>query len=234
MTEFPVKHSRSLYLTFILFFRRKSVWCIAYAIGLLALVSCNLTDREYTIDDQYNLARSRIDDMKEQLGFSFMLEKEVVPVGGPIFFTAHFANRIESPLTLRVPQQSGVLDKDHPNTTLKYSIIPLDKTISLWTPLSYLGMPFIFLNPVEASGFVILDPHATTDIRLELPNTVYLKQDETWIESVLPPGQYWIHITYENSYIGYEIKKTGQTYFVDKAAWVGQIDAEPVLLTVMP
>jgi hypothetical protein len=226
--------NRSLYLIFILFFRRKSVWCIVLATGLLALVGCNLTDREYTIDDQYNLARSRIDDMKEQLGFSFMLEKEVVPVGEPIFFTAHFANRIESPLTLRVPQQSGVLDKDHANTTLKYSIIPLDKTISLWTPLLYLGMPYLFTNPVQPSEFVILDSHATKDVRLELPNTVFLKQDETWFEAVLPPGQYWIQITYENLYIGYEIEKADGIYFIDKSAWVGQIDAEPVLLTVVP
>jgi hypothetical protein len=222
------------YRVFTLFFRKKLPWLAILSIGWVTLIGCSLIDREYTLDDQYSLARSRIDSMKEQLGFGFILEKEVVYVGDEILFTAHLINKTNVPLTLRIPQQSGVLDLNHANTRLEYSITPLDKTVSLLTPLSYFGMPYIFSNPVQSNEFVILEPDATKDVKLELPNSVYLKKGETWVESVLPPGQYLIHITYKNLYIGYQIDKNGHIYVIDKSAWVGQIDAEPVLLTVLP
>jgi hypothetical protein len=172
--------------------------------------------------------------MKEQLGFKFTLEKEVIHVGETIWFIAHFENKTDHPLTLRLPQQSGVLDISHANTTLKYSISPLDKTVTLWTPLMYLGMPYILANPVQISEFVILDPHATKEVYLELPNLVYLKQDEILFETTVPPGKYLLRMTYENLNTGYEIEKKDQIYVVDKSAWVGQVDADPVLITISP
>ena len=102
------------------------------------------------------------------------------------------------------------------------------------TPLSYLGTPFIFADPVQINDFVILDPHTTKDVTFEIPNTVYLKQGETWFETTLPPGRYLLRMTYENLYIGYEIDKKDQTYVVDKSAWVGHVNAEPVLLIISP
>jgi len=215
-------------------FNKKKLLLIFLSLGLMALASCRLTSQEYSISDQYELAKNRIDNMKEQLGFKITLEKKLVPVDEKIWFMAHFENKTEKPLTLRLPQQSGVLDISHPNTILHYSISPLDKTVSLLTPLSYLGMPYMFANPVQINDFVILDPHTTKDVTLEIPNTVYLKQGETWFETTLPPGRYLLRMTYENLNIGYEIEKKDQTYVVDKAAWVGQVDAEPVLLTISP
>ena len=201
---------------------------------LLILVSCKPSYSEYTIDDQYSLARARIDGMKEQLSFSFTLEKNIIHLRDPILFIAHFTNKTNSQIMLRTPQQSGVLDINHPNTSLEYSITPLDKRVYLWTPLSMLSTPYIFVNPVRSSEFEILDIHETKDINLELPDEVYVKQGETWVESPLPLGQYLINITYENLYIGYEVEKNSQTYFIDISSWVGQIDAEPVLLTIVP
>jgi hypothetical protein len=223
-----------LYLAFNVFLGKKPSYMTFLAIGLITLAGCNLTDRKYTIDEQYNLAASRIDGIKEQLGFSFNLEKDTVYLGEKIFFTAHFANKTNAPITLRIPRQSGVRDFIHPSTLLEYSITPLDKTISLRTSLSGLGTVYIVGNPVQSSEFEILDSYATKEVKLELPNIAYLKRGETWVESALPPGQYSIQLKYENLFIGYEIKKEDQTYFLDESAWVGQIETEPDILTVLP
>lgn len=226
--------SQSLYWKAALFFEKNSAFLMTLSIAVIALVGCSFGNQKYSIDDQYNLARSRIDNMKEQLSFSFSLEKSTMHPGEKIFFTVLFTNKTNIPITLRIPQQSGLLDINHPNTTLEYSIIPTDKSISLRTSISTLGTVYIFSNPVQSSEFVILEPYASMDVKLELPNTVYLKQGGMWMESILPPGQYLIHLIYKNLYIGYQIEKKGQTYFIDQSTWVGQIDAEPVLLTVLP
>ena len=200
----------------------------------IVLACCKSNNKEYSIDDQYHLARSRIDIMREQLDFSFTLDKETIKLGDPILFTAIFTNKINAPITIRVPNQLRVLDINNPNALLEYSITPLDKSVSLMTPLSYLVMPFLWVNPVQSSEFETLSPYATKDVKLEIPNTVYLQQQETWVESTLPAGKYLIHITYENLHIGYEIEKKGQAYYIDQSAWVGQIQAEPDTLTVLP
>lgn len=226
---------RPSFLTVHFLFLAKNLPLFAtFLIGLLALYGCNGMDRKYTVEEQYSLASSRIDKMKEQLDFSFTLDKEVVHRNELIFFTAHFTNRSDSQLMLRIPEQSGVLDIDHANSRLQYSIIPLDKTISLLTPLSYLGMPFLFSEDVKSSEFVTLDPDSTMDVKLELPKIIYLKQGESWVESDLPPGEYLIHMAYKNLYIGYQVEQQGEIYILDKSAWVGQIDAEPVLLDILP
>ena len=219
---------------FSLFLSRNLILFMIFSTGLSILLGCNAMSQKYTVEEQYSLASSRIDKMKEQLDFRITLEKEVVHRNDPILFMAHFTNNVGSPLTLRLPEQSGVLDINHANTRLQYSITPLDKTISLLTPIAYLGMPFILSNDVQPSEFVTLEPNQTKDVKLELPNTVYLKQEEIWIESVLPPGQYLIHISYKNLYIGYQIEKKGRIYIIDISAWVGEVDAKPALLTISP
>jgi len=173
--------------------------------------------------------------MKGQLDFKVTLEKEAVLSGEAIFFITHFTNKTDSPLTLRVPQKSEVLDIWAPKIALIYSITPLDKSIILETPLSILNStPHMFGGSLLSSEFEALDPHSTKDVKLELPSLVYLKQEDQWIESELPPGQYWLNVTYDNLYIGYQIMKPDQIYYRDMSAWVGKIDAEPVLLTVLP
>jgi hypothetical protein len=226
-----MRHSLCLPIT--LFRRTKPLW-LRIMLMTLMLFGCNLANREYSVEAQYDLARNRAGNMKEQLSFGIALKKEEIYVGEAILFTANFTNKTETSLTLRIPQQSGILDIEHPNTMLKYSIAPLDNTISLMTPLSFSGMPYVLLDNVRPSEFVILDPYATKEVKLELPNTVYLKQGELWVESVLLPGEYLINMTYENLYIGYEIEREDDIQVVDLSAWVGQIDAEPVLLTVLP
>ena len=219
---------------FSLFLPKNLTLFMIFSIGLSTLLGCNAMGQKYTVEEQYSLARSRIEKMKEQLDFRITLEKEVVHRDDPILFTVHFTNRSDSQLMLRIPEQSGVLDIDHANSRLQYSIVPLDKTISLLTPLSYLGMPFIISEDVKLSEFVTLDPDSTMVVKLELPKTVYLKQGESWVESDLPPGQYFIHMTYKNLYIGYQVEQQGEIYILDKSAWVGQIDADPVFLHVIP
>jgi hypothetical protein len=91
----------------------------------------------------------------------------------------------------------------------------------------------MFGDSLLPSEFEMLDSNSTKDVKLELPNVVYLRQGDKWIESELPPGQYWINLTYDNLYVGYQIMKPDQIYYRDISAWVGQIDAEPILLTII-
>lgn len=223
----------SLCLSVNLLHRIKPPWLNIMFIALM-LLGCNLAKREYSVEEQYDLARSRVDSMKEQLSFRFALEKEKIHVGEAIFFTAYFTNKTGTPLTLRIPQQSGVSDIELPNTMLKYFITPLDKTISLGMAFSFSGTPYILLDAIQSNEFVSLDPYSTKGVRLELPNAVYLQQGESWVESVLPPGEFLIEITYENLDIGYEIEKEDEIRVVDLAAWVGEIKGDPVILTILP
>lgn len=215
-------------------FEIRTWFLLLEVVQLLAVSSCSSENQMYTIDEQYDLSISRANDLKEDLDFNIQLEKEVVHVGEAIFFTAYFTNKTDDPLTFRLPQQSSVLDIDHANTRIKYSITPIDKTLSLLTPLAYLGTPYILSSPVQSDEFLTLDPHAVEKVELNLQNNVYLKEDETWIESLLPTGEYLIQMTYQNLYVGYEVEKNGHIYVVDKSAWVGQIQAEPVTITVLP
>lgn len=208
---------------------------ISFHVLVLVLAGCTSTGQMYSTLDQYDLAKIRVESMKGQLGLSFTLEKENIHSDEEVFFMAHFVNKTNTPIMLRVPQQVGVLDIDHPNMTLLYSITPLNKSISLETPLSILSStPYIFTIPVQSSEFELLESHSTKDVKLEIPNVVYLKQGDQWKDSVIPAGKYLIDITYENMYIGYEVEEEGEIYFKDVLAWVGKIDAKPVLLTIFP
>lgn len=222
-------------LTSTLSFKRIAFLLIFVQAMSIILASCKLTRNSYSTQDQYILARSRVESMKEQLELKLTLEKENIHHGEAIFFTVHFINKADIPITLRIPQQSGILDIDHPNTSLLYSITPLGKSISLETPLSILNStPYIFITPVQSSEFEVLSPNSTIDVKLELPNIVYLKREDQWEESSLPSGQYIIDVAYENLYIGYEVETNSSIQFVDKLAWVGRINAEPVTLTILP
>lgn len=201
----------------------------------MALVGCSLVNRNYSYEDQHNLAESRIESMKEHLTLEIMFEKNTLQSGEEILFTASFMNKTNTPITLRIPRQSDLLDIWSHTIAMVYSIIPLDESISLETPLSNLPTPPLMIGePLSSSEFEILAPNDVRDVKLEIPNLVYLKQGNQWVESNLPPGKYWINITYENLYIGYQIIKPDQIYYSDLSAWVGKIDAEPVMLTILP
>jgi hypothetical protein len=200
---------------------------------IINLIGCKPVGRDYSIQDQHTLAERRIESMKGQLDFKITLEKKTIHFHEEILFTANFTNRTGIPLMLRVPKQSDILDIRVPKIALLYSIIPLDKSVSLETPYAILNsMPFMSGSALQSDEFEMLDPNVTKEVKLELPNSVYLKQADQWVETELPPGQYWIKITYENQYIGFQIVKPDQIYYRDVSAWVGRIDAEPVLLTV--
>ncbi|MDP1624665.1 MAG: hypothetical protein Q8L64_02740 [bacterium] len=201
----------------------------------MTLVGCSSINRNYSYEDQHNLAESRIESMKEHLALEIMPQNNSLHFGEAILFTAHFVNITNTPITLRVPRQSDLLDIWSHNIAMVYSIIPLDKSVSLDTPLSNLPTPPLMMGePLSSSEFEILAPNGVRDVKLEIPNLVYLKQGNQWVESNLPPGKYWINITYENLYIGHEVIKPDQIYYTDLSAWVGRIDAEPVMLTILP
>ena len=201
---------------------------------LINLLSCRLLKFEYPLNEQYGMARSRIEGMKEQLNFSFKFEKESVHVGEPILFIAQFTNNTNSPIEFRIPQQTGIRDMKVPNTTLEYSINSIDKSIAFCTPLSCFGMPYVLMNPIQASEFETIKPYATMDVVLELPNKVSIQTEKENLESKLPIGRYVIILVYDNLYIGYQFNKGEEIWFVDLHAWVGRMEAQPVILTVLP
>lgn len=201
----------------------------------MTLVGCGSINYNYSYKEQHNLAESRIESMKGHLALEIMLENNSLNFGEAILFTAHFVNKTNTPITLRIPRQSDLLDIWSHTIAMVYSIIPLDKSVSLETPLSNLPTPPLMIGEsLSSSEFEVLAPNGVRNVKLEIPNLVYLKQGNQWVESNLPPGKYWINITYENLYIGHQVINPDQIYYTDLSAWVGKIDAEPVMLTILP
>lgn len=212
----------------------KGLLILISVISLITLIGCKSTQKEYRIDGQYDLARSRVDQMKAQLDFDWVLEKNFVRSGESINFIAHFKNKTHKPIVIRMPQQAGVLDIDTINTVLEYSIVPIGQEITLVTPLSYFVTPYIFSNTILADEFETLGPDAELDTGLEIPNIVFVKNGEQWNESKLPPGQYQVNVSYKNLHIGYEVDREDEIRYVDISAWVGEIKGDPVTLTILP
>ncbi len=70
------------------------------------------------------------------------------------------------------------------------------------------------------------------EVRLELPRFVFQNGKEENVIS-LPAGQYLIHMTYYNPYVGYEVGQHWERY-VDLGAWVGKIKSDDATLTITP
>lgn len=199
---------------------------------LLFTISCAPYYREYSLEDQRDLAVKRVQGMADQLNFEYTFEESSIQFGEPIPVTLYLSNETETPIVARIPRQSDMLDAWAPNSVLFYSITPVDTTIFLET-LTPTGA-YIFGEPLLPDDFQKLESRDVREVNLEIPNLVYIKQGDTWVESKLPPGKYWINITYENLDIGYEIDNKNQIYYADISAWVGKIETEPVLLTILP
>ncbi|MBL8076843.1 MAG: hypothetical protein JNM55_02690 [Anaerolineales bacterium] len=201
---------------------------------LLVVVGCRFGHREYSLEDQYAIAESRVEKMRYQLSFTFKMEKSSIYFGEPIPVTLRLSNDTDNPVVVRVPRQSDMLDDWAPKSVLIYSIVPVDSILQLRTPLLLLDTPYILGAPLLPVDFQNLDSHNVKEVNLEIPNLVYLKQGDKWIESKLPSGKYWVGIIYENTDIGYQIDGRDQIYYADISAWVGKLEAEPVLLTILP
>jgi len=203
-------------------------------LGLLAVITLVLCSgcsqpsvMTYSIEEQYDLAFTRSDNMRNQLEFSFHLERDHVPVGQDIFFVATFTNTLDHPLVFKEPRQKGVMEQDYPDTTLLFSVEPIAAGISLRYPLD--SYPYrLLLNHVARDEFVTLPSHGSREIRLQLPHMA----GTLWEQFPLPPGQYLVRMTYMNYYIGYLVDQNGEPRHADLNAWVGEVEADPVVLTI--
>jgi hypothetical protein len=199
-------------------------------LGMVVNSSCT-SEVSYSLTEQRGLRATRMPQMENQLEFSFQLTPDQVPAGQDVFFVAVFTNTTDQPLVLREPRQHGVLETIDPDTTLLFDV----ETISTSVPFSYPldGYPFrVVTTPIERNEFVTLLPHGTREVRLKLPNLVIPKGTDD--ATFLPPGQYLVHMTYGNLYIGYEIDLKTEWRYVDLKAWMGEVEATPVPLTITP
>jgi hypothetical protein len=183
----------------------------------------------YSIDEQYTVAATRSAGMTDQLQFSFRLDPESVPTGRAISFIATFTNTTDHPVVFREPRQHGVIEALYADTTLLFSVEPISEGISFRYPLA--GYPSRLVAPVTQDEFVALPPDSSWQIRLELPHIV-TKVESSKEEFSLPPGQYCVHMTYSNRAIGYHVRQGDEARYVDLNAWVGDVQADPVVLTI--
>jgi hypothetical protein len=205
-------------------------------LGVLILLGMVVNSRctsgvSYSLAEQRCLRATRMPQMENKLTFSFRLTPGQVPVGQDIFFVATFTNTTDQPLVLREPRQRGVLEIIDPDTTLFFNVEAISTSVPFSYPLD--GYPFrVVTTPIERDEFVTLPPHGTREVRLKLPNLVIPKGADD--ACFLPPGEYLIHMTYDNLYIGYELDLKAEWRYVDLKAWMGEVEADPVPLTITP
>jgi hypothetical protein len=197
-------------------------------LALLVQGCAILAKTTYSIDEQYRLADARSGEMANHLDFSVQFD-ENIHVGSDIFFSARLTNISDSVITVRIPNQAGVIEIIAP-ATIFFEVEPLDKSIDFSYPLEGLN-PYIVLPKVERDEFITLQPSASHQVRLQLPHIVGANNKDAF---ALPPGDYLIHMSYINKYIGYETEKDGGTEYVDIGAWVGEVEATPVRITINP
>lgn len=188
----------------------------------------------YSINEQYDLAQTRMPNRQDQLQFSFQMERDQIPVGHDIFFTATYTNTLDQPVMFREPRQHGVMDAVYPDTTVLFSVEPITASVVLEFPLR--NHPSrVFYPAVERGEFTTLAPHDSRVIRLQLPHILGPAIGYPEERYPLPPGKYRVRMTYMNNVIGYEVAQNGKTRYVDLDAWVGEITAtNPVSFTVTP
>jgi len=201
-------------------------------LAMLTLALCSGCSQSpvitYSIEEQYDLAFTRSVNMRNQLEFSFYLERDHVPLDQEIFFIATFTNTLDHPLVFREPRQHGVIEQVYPDTTLLFSVKSISEGTSVRYPFQ--GLIEKFPEAVTPDEFVTLPPHGSREIRLQLPHLAGTLSKEF----PLPLGQYRVHMTYMNYDIGYQVERNGETRYVDINAWVGEVEASPVVLSVTP
>ena len=189
-------------------------------------------ERTYSVEEHYDLSATRSVHMNNQLQFSFRLIPDHVPIGQDIFFVATFTNTTDRPIIFREPQQQGVVETNYPETTLLFVVEP----VKVDTPFNY---PFesapdkIVWPSVERDEFVTLPPHGIRETRVKLPRLVF-RNGKIGDVITLPPGQYLVHMTYTNDYIGYEVKRGEETRYIDVGAWVGKVESSVAPLAITP
>ncbi len=205
------------------------------AIFLLAVsVGCRSSSAGvYSIQEQYALSATRSSQMSNQLEFSLRLTSDKVPFEQDIQFVATFTNTTEHPIVFREPRQQGVIEISDVDTTLLFAVEPISVNISFQYPRYAYSPDILVWPPVKQDEFITLLPHGARETRLKLPRLV-LRNGEMGKATSLPVGQYLVHMTYNNSYIGYEIQRDEEKLFVDVGAWVGQVKSNTVVLTITP
>jgi hypothetical protein len=170
--------------------------------------------------------------MSNQLEFSLKLTTDHVPFEQDIFFVVTFTNTTDQPIILREPRQLGVIEALYPDTTLLFVVEPISVSVPFQYPLADRSVDLL-RPPVKRDEFITLPPHGVHETRLKLPRLVFRNAS---IEDVisLPVGQYLIRMTYDNRFIGYEVERSEGIRYVDVGAWVGSVEANPVLLTITP
>ena len=213
-------------------------------LAMLTLVLCSGCGQSlvttYSIDEQFALSRARLAEMANKLQFSFKLDPDSAPIGQEIFFVATFTNTTDQSLVFRESKQDGVFAKEDYNTTLLFSVEPISKDLSLSFP-GQGGFVDRFAQPVTLGEFVELPAHTSREIRLQLPHEAQVKHAPANVFAVfsaeyfpLPIGQYRVQMTYINDVIGYKIEAGKELRYVDLNAWVGKVEANPVVLTITP
>jgi hypothetical protein len=210
----------------------KLCWGFLIIAMLILGSSCSQSSAvTYSIDEQYDLSNARSPNMRDQLVFSFQLERDQIPVGQDIFFVATFTNTLDRPLVFREPKQQGVMEEVYPDTTLFFRVETITGSVLYDYPLH--NHPSRIDNKVEQGEFLTLPPHSSRKIQLQLPHMLGDAIGDPADLYPLPPGQYRVQMTYMNDPIGYEVKQNGWTRYVDLNAWVGEIKAiNPVSFTI--
>ncbi len=218
------------------FARSSALHVTRLCLNLLAILTLALCSGcAYSIDDQFALSRARTAEMADQLQFSFKLDPESVPIGQDIFFVATLTNTTDQPIVFREPRQNGVLEQESYDNTLLFSVEPISEGLTIRYPLEQAIVDLI-PHAILQDEFVSLPPHSSREVRLELPHLVRTMYFPATIfseeYSPLPVGQYRVHMTYYNDNIGYQIEVGNERRYVDLNAWVGKIEANPVVLTI--
>lgn len=216
---------------------RKGCLSLLFALAIFIAIEaagCNARDKILTSEQQYELASNRTNGMRGILELGVKLKDDKIKFSNSIVVTAYFNNLSTTPVTFRVPQPTGVLDIKSPNTSLFYEIETLGSDTYIQTPLSALVTPYIFSDPVLSNQFEVIDSNSTYMVEFEIPNWVYIKNDEEWIGSNIPPGRYLLSIVYYNMYVGYQFTEDNNIYYHDLNAWVGETNRDEVLLEIIP
>lgn len=190
----------------------------------------------YSIDEAWDLERTRTAEMADQLQFSYRLDPANVRFGDEIFFVVTLTNTTDLPIVFREPRQTGVLEIEAPGKTLLFSVRPISDGLSIAYPLE--GPVNLIPETIQRDMFATLPPHSSREFRLQLPHMVRTKVPPATVFSEkyfpLPSGQYRVQLTYYNHDIGYQMKVSKERRYVDLNAWVGKIESEPVVLTITP
>ncbi len=191
----------------------------------------------YSIDEAWALERTRTAEMADQLQFSFRLDPENVPIGQEVFFVATLTNTTDLPIVFREPKQSGVLEIESYDKTLLFSVKPISGELEIAYP-GDTAIVDMLPEEIQRDMFMTLPPHSSRAFRLQLPHMVRTKALTATVFSEesfpLPVGRYRVQMTYYNDVIGYQINVGKERRYVDLNAWVGKIESEPAVLTIIP